>query len=481
MNVVEAMNGPFQPWFQGSSWNAWKAILRAAFCLPMSDSELATFGALAGGRSPPKQRVRELWIIAGRRSGKDSIASLLAAWSAGVEEGHLGRLRPGERASIACYAVDRDQAGIVKNYTQSYFVAVDSLRAKVTRETKVGVELDNSAEIIIATNSFRQARGRSVSMAIFDECAFWMDENSASPDTELYRAIVPSMATLPSSMLIGISSPYRKSGLLYDKWKASFGKDDERTLVIQAASIELNPTLNPAEIAAEIAADPASGMAEWGGQFRNDLSSYVALELIEAAVDDGVAVRPPRPGVRYVGAADVSSGTGRDSYAAAVAHREGDNVILDAVHEIDPPFNPQAATAEVCKLFKSYGIRRCKADKYAAGFAIEAFQRCGVTLDYSERDRSAIYVDCLPLFTAGRARITDDRKLITQWATLERKTSVGGKDTIGHANNPNSHDDRCNAVWPSSRRRGAGVAELPEGFHFVAGGSAAGALLSGAQ
>jgi len=35
-------------------------------------------------------------------------------------------------------------------------------------------------------------------------------------------------------MIVGISSPYRKSGLLYAKFKKHFGRDDDHTLVIRA-------------------------------------------------------------------------------------------------------------------------------------------------------------------------------------------------------------------------------------------------------
>jgi hypothetical protein len=122
-NIIEAMESPdmFEPWFSGPSWDAWKAILQAAFALPMTPQELVTFGELAGGRKPPTKRVKELWIVAGRRSGKDSVASAVTAWISGIEQPHIGRLRPGERASVLCIATDREQARIVKSYSESYF------------------------------------------------------------------------------------------------------------------------------------------------------------------------------------------------------------------------------------------------------------------------------------------------------------------------------------------------------------------------
>ena len=47
-------------------------------------------------------------------------------------------------------------------------------------------------------------------------------------------------------------------------------------------------------------------------------------------------------------------------------------------------------------------------DRYAAEWPVGAFRKCGSTLRASDRDRSAIYADALPLFTSGRARLLDN-------------------------------------------------------------------------
>jgi phage terminase large subunit-like protein len=215
----------------------------------MTPQELVIFGELAGGRSPPLRRVRELIVTAGRRAGKDSIASMLATFAATIEQGHIGRLRPGEMAVVQCLAVDRDQARIVLSYVKAFFDAIPDLKAMVVRETRFGLGLSNGVSIEVTTNNFRQARGRTVMLAILDEAAFYRSDDSATPDFEVYRAVTPSLATLPNSMLIAISSPYRKAGLLYDKWKACFGKPDDEVLVVQASSLQLNPSLDPGVVA----------------------------------------------------------------------------------------------------------------------------------------------------------------------------------------------------------------------------------------
>jgi hypothetical protein len=83
-------------------------------------------------------------------------------------------------------------------------------------------------------------------------------------------------------------------------------------------------------------------------------------------------------------------------------------------------------------------------DKYAPGFVAEGFAQHRIRYAYSERDRSQIYVEALPFLTSGRARLVDNKRLALQFASLERRTSPGGRDRIDHG--LNGHDDLCNAA-----------------------------------
>jgi hypothetical protein len=64
MNIVQAADDEqlFGRWFAGPSWATWKAVLKAAFALPMDDVDLKLFRAVAGDRAPPRHRVRELGL-----------------------------------------------------------------------------------------------------------------------------------------------------------------------------------------------------------------------------------------------------------------------------------------------------------------------------------------------------------------------------------------------------------------------------------
>ncbi|MFY9837266.1 MAG: hypothetical protein WAK55_12500 [Xanthobacteraceae bacterium] len=242
MNIVETMDDAelFEAWFAGSSWSAWRVALKGAYALPMTKAERNVFRTIAG-REPPRKPVRECWFVIGRRGGKDSVASLMGTYTAAFFDPR-GKLRRGERASVLCLAVDREQAGIVLGYIKSYFAEIPYLKRMVTSETINGLELSNGVDIVVATNDYRSVRGRAVALAILDEVAYWRDDRSTAPDTETYNAIVPGTVTV-GGLIIGISSPHKKSGLLYERWREHYGQKSD-VLVIRAPSLTMNPTLD---------------------------------------------------------------------------------------------------------------------------------------------------------------------------------------------------------------------------------------------
>jgi hypothetical protein len=442
--IIDALDDPalFASSFKGESWNGWRTILKAAMALPMDAAEIAFFKTVAGDREPPTKPVRELWIIAGRRSGKDSIASALACHASALfDQGD--RLRGGEKPLVALLACDRDQSGIVLGYIRSFFTDIPMLRSMVLRSTATGFELSNGVTISVATNSFRAVRGRAILMAIVDEAAFYKSDVSATPDTEVYKAITPALATLPGSMLIGISSPYRKAGLLYAKYRDHFGKDSDSVLVVQAPTAVLNPLIDPEIIKQAYDDDPQAASAEWGGLFRSDLTGYVDAATVEAAIDRGVIARAWRPGVVYRSGTD-SSGGSHDSFCGSVAHLENGIAVLDAVIEIKSPCDPSVATRQVSELFKAYKITQTVGDKYAAGWVVGEFARNGIRYTHAGLNRSETYLNVLPLFNAARVRLLDSRRLATQFCNLERRTSTMGRDIVEHG--VGGMDDICNSA-----------------------------------
>ena len=87
-----------------------------------------------------------------------------------------------------------DQAKTVFNYIRGFLESAPALAKEVTSITRHEIELKNGIVIAVHSNSFRTVRGRTLVAAVFDEVSFWRDESSASPDTETYTAVLPSLA-----------------------------------------------------------------------------------------------------------------------------------------------------------------------------------------------------------------------------------------------------------------------------------------------
>ena len=278
---------------------------------------------------------------------------------------------------------------------------------------------------------------------MFDEVAYWRDENFVSPDEEVYRAVGPGLARVPGSILIGISSPYRRAGLLYRKYAKHFGKNDDDVLVIQAPSTLLNPTLDQSLIDRALEDDPAAARAEWLAEFRGDLESFISREAVEACVIVGRYELPPASRANYFAFVDPSGGS-VDEMTLAIAHRDGKTVVVDCVRAVKPPLSPDEVAKDFCEVIKSYGLRVVTGDNYASEWPKERFRAHGVRYEKSPKPKSDLYREMLPLINGHRVELLDNQKLVSQLCALERKVSAGGRDLINHPDK--YHDDLINAV-----------------------------------
>lgn len=452
ITFAEACRDPhlFGPWLGGDTWAAWHVVHKALFGETLTGAELLTFTEITGRTEAPSEPCAEAYIVVGRRGGKDVNAAALVAYLAtiGAEQmGFLDRLVKGESGVVQLIAVDRRQARVCLGYLRAYFEQ-PLLAQMVEKSTTEVFSLTNGLSIEITTNDARTSRGRTVVAAVFDELAFWSSENSANPDQDVYNAIKPAMATIPGAMLIGISSPYARKGLLWKKHKQHYGKAG-KVLVVQAPTWRMNPTIKrDGDFLTEAYADdPVSAAAEYGAEFRKDVEAFVPLEVVEACVEPGVRERAPVSGIHYTAFVDPSGGS-QDSMTLAISHRDGvgdDSLaVVDAVREVRPPFSPEAVVRDFCDLLAKYRIGRVTGDRYGGEWPREQFRKHGVGYDLSDRTRSDLYREMLPMLNSTRAALLDHDKTVQQIVGLERRVARGGRDSIDHG--PGGHDDVANAV-----------------------------------
>jgi hypothetical protein len=244
-------------------------------------------------------------------------------------------------------------------------------------------------------------------------------------------------------MLLVASSPYARKGVLWQAFRQHYGRDDAPALVWKAATRTMNPTVSEEFIAGELERDPAGAAAEYLAEFRSDIEAFVSREVVDAAVVSGRYELSPVSGVLYAGFCDPSGGSS-DSMTLAIAHITDGVAVLDCVREVKPPFSPENVTRDFAAALKSYGLSTVSGDRYEGEWPREQFRKAGVQYLISDKAKSDLYRDLLPLMNSRKVELLDIPRLASQLCGLERRTARGGRDSIDHG--PGAHDDIVNSA-----------------------------------
>lgn len=207
----------------------------------------------------------------------------------------------------------------------------------------------------------------------------------------------------------------------------------------------MNPTVSYQVIAEAYEADPASAVAEYGADFRSDIEDFISREVIDAVTVPDRHELPPMSGISYSAFVDPSGGS-NDSMTLAISHHDSETkrAVLDAVRERRPPFSPDDVVREFADVLEAFGISKIVGDRYAGEWPREQFRVRGVEYEPSEKPKSDLYRDLLPILNSGQAELLDHPRLASQLCGLERRTARGGRDSIDHP--PGAHDDLANSA-----------------------------------
>jgi hypothetical protein len=425
------------------SWLTWRSVLKAAYAEPLSVAEREAFVRVAGNRLPPARKVKELVVAASRRSGKGRAAGGLATYESALVD-HSARLAPGEVGVVACISPTREQAKIVQRYALGYFETSPVLRDEIADVTADEIRLRNGNVICTLANDYRTLRGRTLLLAILDEASFLRDESSTTPDIEAARALLPGLSTA-RGMLCILSSPYRRVGLLYQRYRDFFAKDGDGVLCVAGCSLAFNPTLDQAEIAAAREADPQAALSEWDGEFRSDLLQFLDDASIDGAVDASRPAELPTPRAICHAFTDMAAG-GPDASTIAVCYRDGERIICAALRGRHG--NPQAAVEEFAALAKSYRCRTITGDNFAKDWVANAYRSCGLEYRRSPLTRSDLYLEGRIHFARNLINIPNNPVLVRELRFLERRVSKTGRDQVSHpAAGGTHHDDHANSLF----------------------------------
>lgn len=439
--IIEAFESPniFRPCFKDiKTWKSWFVLDKVIFGLPLNEEEHKLYQECTQRKKIHSEGYDTVFCVVGRRGGKSRNSALVACYLAlfGGFEKHLVR---GQRGYVFLLGVDRQQAREILGYVEG--VLQDAkMENMIEKSRTLDIELRNGITIAVKPASFRSTRGYTTCAIVLDELAFFRDENSANPASEILTSLLPTL--VKNGKIIGISTPYSKFGFLYEQYKKHFGKNKSRTLIWQASTKSMNPTYDDELMQRNIELDPVKMRAEYSATFREDIENFFSEKDIER-ITGLIESLPFRPENRYFAFTD-SSGGKHDSFTLAIAHSENKKIIVDSVYETKPPFNPNDVVQDYSKLLKQFNVFEVIGDKYSAEWVAGSFKRENIRYIQSDLSKSDLYIYFQSLVMQNKVEIPKNEKLKTQFLLLERRTGMGGKDSIDHPQG--AHDDLANAV-----------------------------------
>jgi hypothetical protein len=427
----------------GDSWTAWRVVLIAALGEALSPDERVIFQQLTGREIEPGEPIEELIALIGRRGGKTRAAATAATYLGALCD-HSAITAPGERPLVLCLGQNQKQAGVCFGYICGAFESSPMLAPLITNRTADTLELSTGVNIEVRAASARGLRGITAAAVIGDEACFWStDENSVNADSEILTAVRPCLATTGGPLVI-ISSPFAKRGEVFEIWREHYGpKGDKRILVLQGASRDFNPSLPQSVVDRAMKRDPAAARAEYLGEWRDDIESFITADVVDACVVSGRTELLPDSAQGFVCFVDVSGGV-HDAHCCAISYKDQitEKAVLAAAREIKSE-NTEAVVQEFAAMMRSYGLHTAYSDRFAARWVFDAFARANVQLRYSSKSKSELYLDVLYAMRAKRVELLDLPRLRGQLLNLQRRVTTTGRDIILDGG---KSDDLANAV-----------------------------------
>ena len=449
---------------------------------------------------------KEIWGNCGIRAGKtDRLAGTIVAYEAvcGGHEAHTREGRP-----LVCFQIAQDTrmakyslTSIHQTLKSMKFLKYGATDSWVKNITADRIDLKNNVVIMVTPPTVKSMRGYDSPVAVMDEVGVWyQDADSANPDFEIYDQVDSRQAQFSHPKIVGISSPWNKGGLLYQRYEAGTNGRKLRCADCRGRGLELlgcpmceaerlphqgrlvlysptaasNPTVARAWLESKRNKNPRAFERECLARFQDSLSGFLSSALIERARAVGVTSRPADKKFFYVAAIDPAFR--HDAFGFTIAHCDpAKGIVQDVVRRWhDPtghPLDPAVIFPQIAALLAEYQIKSVFSDQYTLealhyiarqhGFGIEE-------VTFSASSKAEIYGNLQQVVNQGKLSLLDDQQTINELKSLEKRNLQGGEVRI--AAPEGQYDDMATvvaiavhqAVWMMPRIQK--VEEKPKGI-----------------
>lgn len=441
------------------------------------------WAGLPNARMRPGSPVTHCCFIMGRRSSKTTLAAIIEAYELVrmAREGRSGLppgLLPGQEIAFLNCAASAEQATIHYRMLLAQLARLDVEPQEGSLDKGLTCLLPGHLRLMSLHTNARSVRGRTARLVVFDELAHFHQTAGPGSDSELYRALAPSIRTFgPQGKVLITSSPAAPSGVLWDLYQMR--GQVPGLLVAQFATWEFNPHISRADLESEFLRHPGWAASEYGAQFpESSASAFLDRPAIEAAV-----THPPQQPMaasrEQVYFLHCDLGLVHDRTVIAWGHVGRDTpgkpvAVVDGLRAWQgsraAPVRIQEIEDWLLAFSRTLRIGGISADSYESALLLERLAAHGLPvrqIAFSLQRKAQLYQRLEDWLRTGKLQLPEDAALIAELAALERTPGPGAPRYHAPAHGPVTTDDHADAVagllewmaplleqpqaWPSAR------------------------------
>jgi len=395
--------------------------------------------------------IKLLLLIAGRRSGKTTLASILMAWLARRIlkcENFLEKLQllTTSNISLLNVACDIQQAGILFDMLKANLKLLDMFKKYTTSSRIIK---SGRLHIHSLSSAARSARGRTACGICFDEFAHFNRTGGPLSDIEMWKALIPSLATFGDKSLSVISTtPAGRSGVVWDLFTQRGSRDG--MLTVQVPTWVMNPNIPKTMLLDEFERDDHIARQEYGAEFLAPHGTFLSKSMVNDCV--GKKFEPAGRMLRHI---HVDIGLQNDATAIAMGHLVRDNlrgpcVIIEHLEilqgERDNPLKTSVIEDRLLHLSKDNNVRAITFDQHQSMYLVERLKSYSLNASVMHTTRKLnweSYKYLKDLITYGKISLPSNTRLLEELTSLQCDPTHN-IPTVSAP--PGKHDDCADAV-----------------------------------
>lgn len=428
-------------------------------------------------------------LALGRRSGKTTLAALLAVHDC-LFRPHLATyLRPGEKRYSVAVATSRKQAGIFLDAARVIVEGSPVLARLVAEIREDEIEFANRTVIRALPATARGVRGLPCSSILFDEAAHMLDLDGNASAEPMWRSLAPSLSQFGEhGRAIVASTPFGSSGWFAELFERVAAGEVEGAAAHHATSAQMNPTLDPSLLRVEHERDPDGFRCEYLAEFVAGGGAFFdPAALAEAATLPGPL--EPQHGTAWIAGFD--AGFLRDPSALVIVGRETidgryvgiqhPRLVVAQARTWTPPkhqpvsFDAQAdvrdavleAVAAVCLEYRA----KVAIDQHQPAAIRDFFSRRGLTVTISPltpQTKTAAFSEVRARLYSGSLVLPDHPELLRELRNIRTQYRAGSAG-VTTPRTAGAHSDLAVAMSMAVAQHARPAVTWQEGDNYVGG------------